>query len=82
MFLSDFDKKFEPFWKQLTFKIFWSNKDETWVATCTHPKRDLTGLSGLSLVRKQFRSEDDALNMLRVAVERAFEIFEEEEDPP
>jgi len=78
-----FEEKVEAFWKQLTFKIFWSKNDATWIATCTHPDKrineSLAGLSGLSLVLERFRSEGDALNMLRAAVEEAFELFEEEE---
>lgn len=77
MAFGDFDKIFKPFWKELTFHISWSKEHNTWAATCTHPNKAInkkvSGLMGLSEVRDQFKSEDDALNMLCVKVQIYFE---------
>ena len=74
---SNFDELFETFWKELTFKIWWSKEEKTWKASCKHPNRGmnkgLSDLVGTSEVIERFRSADDALNMLQVEVETFFE---------
>jgi hypothetical protein len=60
------------FLRELTFKVFWSEEDQRWVATVEHPALDLSGLSALD------RHPRTALMELETPLEMAYDTLKED----